>query len=382
MHRSVWVALVFMAGGLQAADPPSTQPLVPGLIRVSYFAGKSQVFSVTDPASCSAVLAWLKKAESGPVSEHAKIGGCDRDAEMEIFTSAKDDKPGRTVELFTSCGHVSGRVVTAEQFGELKKMLTEAPASAPASRPAAAKPADWTKLHTDEGWYKEHKQTEQVFTGVLQRNKEPEISMLMRSRRYQLGDRFIYPGKENADLEKLVGQKVEVKGKPYDVELEGQSVREIWPAAIRPVAEATQPVDDKAVAELIRQLGDDDWKVREAATKKLIEMGQAVNPLLKSKAGEKDLDPEVATRIRVVLAKTGGLPQTAVTDPATGVTVSLENDGTTLAATRAGLMLWKCQFGGEAGTSLKIEDGKVVVLPSGTVVDFATGKILEKQGGR
>jgi hypothetical protein len=103
---------------------------------------------------------------------------------------------------------------------------------------AAGQAGQWQTLYVDEQWYKDHKQPEQVFTGTLERHKDPEVSTLMRSHRYKLGDRFLYPGKENPDLEKLVGQKVEVRGKPYDVNLEGQAVSEIWPAAIRAVAES------------------------------------------------------------------------------------------------------------------------------------------------
>jgi hypothetical protein len=55
----------------------------------------------------------------------------------------------------------------------------------------------------------------------------------MRPHRYKLGDRFLYPARKNEELERLVGQKVEIRGKAYDVELEGQSVREIWSGAIR-----------------------------------------------------------------------------------------------------------------------------------------------------
>ena len=64
---------------------------------------------------------------------------------------------------------------------------------------------------------------------------------------------------------------------------------------------ATQPVDEKAVAALIRQLGDDNYKTREVATEALIAMGKAIHPILKAKAQEKDLDPEVAGRIQTVL---------------------------------------------------------------------------------
>ena len=98
----------------------------PALVKVRYYAVKGEEFAVRDAAGIRAVMGWLAKAESGPVSEHAKIGACDRDAEMYLYQDAGADKPSRTIELYTSCHHVSGRVVTAEQFAELRKILTEA----------------------------------------------------------------------------------------------------------------------------------------------------------------------------------------------------------------------------------------------------------------
>ena len=65
----------------------------------------------------------------------------------------------------------------------------------------------------------------------------------------------------------------------------------------------TQNVDEKAVAALIGQLGDTGFKVREAATAKLIEMGKAIHPILKAKLQEKDLDLEISSRIQLVLSK-------------------------------------------------------------------------------
>ncbi len=64
---------------------------------------------------------------------------------------------------------------------------------------------------------------------------------------------------------------------------------------------ATQPIDEKAVAALIAQLGAGNVKVREAATAKLIAMGKRIHPILRAKLEEKDLDPEVSARIQMVV---------------------------------------------------------------------------------
>ena len=129
---------------------------------------------------------------------------------------------------------------------------------AASEKPKVGPAGEWKKLYADQQWYKNHRQPEQVFTGTLERHKEPEMSILMRPHRYKLGDRFLYPGKEHPDLEKLVGQKVEVRGKPYDVELEGQAVSEIWPAVIRAAAAESaveKPDQQKKVQEVAAELG-------------------------------------------------------------------------------------------------------------------------------
>ena len=65
------------------------------------------------------------------------------------------------------------------------------------------------------------------------------------------------------------------------------------------------PAGDKAVAELMGQLGHRDFQRREAATRRLIEIGEASRPLLEATATQPDLDPEVADRIRTVLTAIG-----------------------------------------------------------------------------
>ena len=103
-----------------------------------------------------------------------------------------------------------------------------------ATPPAAS---GWTKLCADEQWYKQQAGTEQVFRGKLERLEPPQASTLMRSAFYRLGDRTVYTAaRKVAALDKLVGVDAEIRGKAVDMALEGQKVREIWPAAARPAS--------------------------------------------------------------------------------------------------------------------------------------------------
>lgn len=101
-----------------------------------------------------------------------------------------------------------------------------------AAAPAAG--GEWRNLFADEAWYKGQAGDEQVFTGTLEAVKPPEVSALMRDSLYRLGDRNIYTGaKKIPALDALVGRKVEIRGKAVDMNLEGQNLKEIWPAAVR-----------------------------------------------------------------------------------------------------------------------------------------------------
>lgn len=102
----------------------------------------------------------------------------------------------------------------------------------PATQPAAA---GWTPLFSTEKWYTDQPGNEQEFTGTLEAVPQADVATtLMRTSLYRLGSRSIYTGARKVDaLDKLVGKKVVIRGKPYDIELEGQGVSEIWPAAIR-----------------------------------------------------------------------------------------------------------------------------------------------------
>jgi formylglycine-generating enzyme required for sulfatase activity len=73
------------------------------------------------------------------------------------------------------------------------------------------------------------------------------------------------------------------------------------PASAPTTSAASGAAVEKLVAERMRQLGDEDSRVREEATKKLLAMGPAINPLLAAELEKPKLDPEIAARIKIVL---------------------------------------------------------------------------------
>lgn len=137
---------------------------------------------------------------------------------------------------------------------------------------------------------------------------------------------------------------------------------------------AAPAVDANAIAELLKLLGNRSYDVREDATKKLIAMGEPVQALLKAKLKEPGLDPEVANRIETVLEKTSPLKR-EVTDEKTGITVSIQPDGS-IAAMQNGRMLWRIMALRPQPTSLKLQNGQVIVTPGDSGIDLATGKLL------
>lgn len=105
-----------------------------------------------------------------------------------------------------------------------------------AGRPAATAvaAADWVLLFADQDWYKGQAGAEEVIAGKLESVTPPEISTLQRNSYYRIGAMTIYTGaKRIAALDALVGKQVEIRGKLVEMNLEGQHLNEIWPAAVR-----------------------------------------------------------------------------------------------------------------------------------------------------
>jgi len=104
---------------------------------------------------------------------------------------------------------------------------------------AAVKPGVWHKLSGDARWYKRQKSKEREFTGTLKVKPKPQPGMimgtsLMRPCYYWLGEWRIYTGARRVDvLEQLGGKKVVIRGKAVEMNLEGQHLKEIWPATVK-----------------------------------------------------------------------------------------------------------------------------------------------------
>jgi len=113
------LVLCFLTSGLWAMDQAVA------VARLRYYAGDGAEFVIRSPEGLRGVLDWLAEVEKGPPSEHAPTGGCDRDAELELYAAANDPRPARVVELFTSCKHVLKKEVTAAQFAALRKLAEE-----------------------------------------------------------------------------------------------------------------------------------------------------------------------------------------------------------------------------------------------------------------
>jgi len=97
----------------------------------------------------------------------------------------------------------------------------------------------WHKLHADERWYKNQRGKEREFTGVLKVKPKPKpgeimASTLQRECYYFVGEWRVYTGaKRVAVLEQLGGKNVVIRGKAVEMNLEGQHLKEIWPATVK-----------------------------------------------------------------------------------------------------------------------------------------------------
>ena len=151
--------------------------------------------------------------------------------------------------------------------------------------------------------------------------------------------------------------------------------RKQWQAQ-PPIDPTTRPDPAAAqVAALIDQLGHADFKVREAATKKLIALGEEARGPLEAAAEKKNLDPEIAARIEYILRQLTPKVGTSVTEPNTGVTVSLDHTGRVLTAAREGKVIWQIRLAAQT-TRLILTGLYVIVEPGRYLVEVQTGRII------
>lgn len=138
------------------------------------------------------------------------------------------------------------------------------------------------------------------------------------------------------------------------------------------------------VAKLVKDLGDESYAVREAASKALKAMGEPAKPLLQKMLEKEGLDLEVVTRIKAIIAPKPKRTGKTVTDPKTGLTFSIEDGGNTIVAGNQRGRVWMSRRAGMAAESLTLKEGKLFVETSPdenqivtvTAFDPATGKML------
>ncbi|MDB5172995.1 MAG: hypothetical protein JWN51_1768, partial [Phycisphaerales bacterium] len=112
--------------------------------------------------------------------------------------------------------------------------------------------------------------------------------------------------------------------------------------AARPAGPATQPAAPD-VATLIRQLGDDDFHVRQEAGHELSRMGKAALPALKE--AQKSADPEIRSRALEIVQRQEAPPQDGVVPQAgagnwnQSVRISVINGAKTVDVHQAGRMI-------------------------------------------
>ena len=170
-----------------------------------------------------------------------------------------DMLPGGTYQIVVSCkfGKGFGRGEQKFWIGDIAAgpvIVKVAPNKVVAGPPAAGR-AKWITLYANEPWYKARKGFEATTMGTLQAVPNAgAATTLQRTVFYKIGKFRIYTaGRKRPELDKLVGKGVTIRGKIVRMNLEGQGLREIWPAAILP---GGGPTVGRAVPGVSRPLRD------------------------------------------------------------------------------------------------------------------------------
>lgn len=96
--------------------------------------------------------------------------------------------------------------------------------------------SEWEKLFPNESWNKFPSNELAVYSGTLQRKVQEPPGYLQRENMYQIntGSDLIDVYTGGAQItSKYLNQKVNIKGKLEEFELEGQQIREIFPLEIQ-----------------------------------------------------------------------------------------------------------------------------------------------------
>ena len=113
----------------------------------------------------------------------------------------------------------------------------EAAPEDPALGRAGPPASKWITLFAAERWYRNQKGQERLFTGVPTAVANAGgASTLQRGAHYTLGEWRLHTGaRRHPELDRLVGEPVQIRGKAVEMNLEGQHLREIWPGAVRQI---------------------------------------------------------------------------------------------------------------------------------------------------
>jgi len=152
-----------------------------------------------------------------------------------------DMLPGGTYQVTVSCkfgkGWSGGGASQKFWIGDIAAgpVIVKVDPNKVVARPPGAGQAKWIKLFADERWYKARQGSETTIMGTLQAVPQAGgATTLQRTAFYTIGKFRIYTaGRKHPALEKLVGKGVTIRGKIVLMELEGRSLREIWPASVR-----------------------------------------------------------------------------------------------------------------------------------------------------
>jgi hypothetical protein len=138
------------------------------------------------------------------------------------------------------------------------------------------------------------------------------------------------------------------------------------------------PPDLAAVPKLIAQLDNENYQVRDSATRQLEDMGSLIHGLLEDALARNNVAPEAAHRLNAILSAS---PILMNWDPKTNIAIRIEETGATLVARLNGKVLWSKSLGSHTVTQVFIfDDERVEVMPMGWEFNIRTGEPTTYKG--